>query len=76
MEFKFPKVVKIIGFSCLRANKNGLRHWQGKHVFVKEKKIKQTNDQKKSKSVKSLRYMDEIFSQLMTSHYMKIACYM
>ena len=42
----------------------------------KEIKKKENNEKKKSKSVKSLRYMDEfLFSRLMTSYYLKVASY-
>ena len=67
MEFKFSKLGKRIVFRCLRGNKMAaqhtaciLRNQQGKHTFAKEN-FKKISVQKKSKSVKSLRYMDEFF---------------
>ena len=39
------------------------------------KKVKRKSVLKRSKSVKSLRYMDEICSRIMTFHYLKVASY-
>ena len=43
-------------------------NWQGKQTFVK-------GNEKICKSTKSLRYMDEFFSGLMTSFYLKVSSY-
>ena len=83
MEFKFSKFSSIrskalyLGISeptkRLAAQRiaYALRNRQGKQVFVKENKknicVKE--------SVKSLRYMDELFTRLMTFHYLKVTSY-
>ena len=59
MEFKFSKLVKIIVFRCLRANKT-VGCSECRHLSKKMKKYEK-NEKKKTKSVKSLRYMDELF---------------
>ena len=67
MEFTFSKLVKM-RVSTAYASRNR----QGKPAFIKEN---EKTKKQKSKSVKFLRYTDEFFSRLMTSHYLKVASY-
>ena len=77
MEFKFSELDKSIVFRCLRANR-AVDISNAQHTFCvtnkvnrplsrkmkkkKKKKARKIPVQKKSKSVNSLKYMDELFS--------------
>ena len=60
VKFKFSKLVKSTEFRCLRANKT-LGYSEYSICFAQEKMKKEISLYKKSKSVKSLKYMDEVF---------------
>ena len=71
MEFKFSKLVKIIVFRCLQANKmveiclngwNTLRVTDKVNRHLSKKIKKKKNEKKKSKFVKFFSYMDQFLS--------------
>ena len=69
MEFKFSKLVKIIVFRCLQANKRlaaqSIQHTlcvtEKVHRHLSKKVTQAFVKKKKILTVKSLRYMDEVF---------------
>ena len=68
MEFKSSKLVKSIVFRCLQSKETVVcLKYSMRFVLLKVKENK-----KMSKSVKSSKYMDDFFSRIMTSLYLKV----